>query len=212
MNLVLFGAPGAGKGTQATLLLERLAFVQISTGDILRSSIKAKTELGLKAQQFMDRGDLVPDQVVIEMVENRLKTLDGAHFILDGFPRTLAQAEQLDQMLVRIGLSIGKVIYLEVPKQRLVSRLSGRRVCKSCNAVFHVLTKRPQIENVCDVCGGELVTRADDAESVIGQRLENYNKQTAPLMDFYSKQGKLITVNGDRESEMVFTDLKAFLN
>lgn len=207
MNLILFGAPGAGKGTQSSLLVERNNYVQISTGDLFRAAIKNQTELGKKAQVFMDLGGLVPDDIVVGMVEEALKGLAGKAFILDGFPRTLAQASALDGMLEKNKLSVDRVISLEVPRQVLLERLTGRRVCKNCGAVYHVSSKPPQKEGVCDVCGGPVVQRNDDKAEVIGNRLNTYDQTTAPLKDYYRGQGKLVELDGDRETEAVYEDL-----
>ena len=211
MNLILFGAPGAGKGTQSSLLVEKKAYVQISTGDLLRAAIKNQTELGLKAKGFMDKGDLVPDAVVIGLVEEKMKSLAGRPFILDGFPRNISQAEALDQALARNGLRVDKVVSLEVPKQALLQRLTGRRVCQNCGAVYHTQSKPSKKEGVCDVCGGTVVQRNDDKEDVIQNRLATYEKSTAPLKDYYQKKGRLVELNGDRNTEAVFKDLVGVL-
>lgn len=211
MNLILFGAPGAGKGTQSTLLVEKKGYVQISTGDLLRAAIKNQTELGLKAKGFMDKGDLVPDAVVIGLVEEKMKSLAGRPFILDGFPRNISQAEALDQALARNGLRVDKVVSLEVPKQALLQRLTGRRVCQNCGAVYHTQSKPSKKEGVCDVCGGAVVQRNDDKEDVIQNRLATYEKSTAPLKDYYQKKGRLVELNGDRNTETVFKDLAGVL-
>src|SRR6185312_9322053 len=172
MNIVLFGAPGAGKGTQSALLVERMGMEQISTGDLFRAAIKNKTELGLKAKSYMDKGELVPDAIVIGMVDEVLARLGKNLFILDGFPRTVAQAEALRTILARRAMEIGKAVFLEVPKEELLGRLTGRRVCKSCGAVYHIDSKPPKVAGVCDVCGGEVVQRNDDKEDVIATRLK----------------------------------------
>lgn len=211
MNLVLFGSPGAGKGTQSVLLVEKKGYVQVSTGDLFRAAIKGRTELGMKAQAFMDKGDLVPDEVVIGMVEEALKGLHGKSFIMDGFPRTVPQAEAFDKMLGRNGLKIDQVVSLEVPRDTLLGRLAGRRVCKNCGAVYHVATKPPSKEGRCDNCNGEVVLRPDDREEVVLNRLLTYERSTAPVKDFYKGQGKFAEINGDRDEKAVYEDLAALL-
>lgn len=207
MNVILFGAPGAGKGTQSGFMIERLGMKQISTGDLFRAAIKNQTELGRKAQEFMDRGQLVPDSIVIGMVEEVLK-IESKQFILDGFPRTVAQAEALDELLGRLGLSIGKAIFLEVPLEILMDRLTGRRVCKSCGAVYHKTSKPPKMEGACDLCGGEVYQRNDDKEEVIGTRLKTYEEFTSPLKSFYKDAGKYVEVDGNRSAESVYKDIE----
>lgn len=208
MNIVLFGAPGAGKGTQSSLLVERMGMEQISTGDLFRAAIKNKTELGLKAKSFMDKGELVPDAVVIGMVDEVLAKLGKNSFILDGFPRTVAQAEALRTILARRAMTIGKAVFLEVPKEELLGRLTGRRVCKSCGAVYHIASKPPKVAGVCDVCGGEVIQRDDDKEDVIATRLKTYEENTVPLRAYFKEQGKYVEINGNQDTEAVFTALK----
>ena len=208
MNIVLFGAPGAGKGTQSSLLVERMGMERISTGDLFRAAIKNKTELGLKAKSFMDKGELVPDAIVIGMVDEVLAKLGKNSFILDGFPRTVAQAEALRTILARRTMDIGKAVFLEVPKEELLGRLTGRRVCKSCGAVYHIASKPPKVAGVCDVCGGEVVQRDDDKEDVIAIRLKTYEENTVPLRAYFKEQGKYVEINGNQSTETVFTALK----
>ena len=212
MNIVLFGAPGAGKGTQSTLLVERLGMFQISTGDLFRAAIKNKTELGKQAQSFMDKGELVPDSIVIGMVDEVLANNENKSFILDGFPRTRAQAEALGTILSQRGLAIGKAVFLEVPREELLGRLTGRRVCKSCGAVYHVQAKPPKIAGVCDVCGGEVIQRNDDKEEVIATRLKSYEENTLPLRAYYKELGKYVEINGARETEAVYSEIKNILS
>jgi len=212
MNLILFGSPGAGKGTQSVLLVEKKGYVQISTGDLFRAAIKGRTELGLKAQAYMDKGDLVPDEIVIGMVEEAMKSLHGKSFIMDGFPRTVPQAEAFDRMLERNSLKIGKVISLEVPRETLLERLAGRRVCKNCGSVYHAKTKPPVKGSVCDNCGGEVVLRPDDREEVVLNRLLTYERSTAPVKEFYRGQGKFAELNGDRQEMAVYEDLKTLIS
>ncbi|MBX3039305.1 MAG: adenylate kinase [Bdellovibrionaceae bacterium] len=207
MNVILFGAPGAGKGTQSSLMIERLGMKQISTGDLFRAAIKNQTDLGKKAQEYMDKGQLVPDSIVIGMVEEVLKG-ETKEFILDGFPRTVAQAQALDELLRKLGLSVGKAIFLEVPMEILMDRLTGRRVCKSCGAVYHVTSKPPKMAGVCDLCGGEVYQRNDDKAEVIGTRLKTYEEFTSPLKSFYKDAGKYVEVDGDRATESVYKDIE----
>lgn len=211
MNLILFGAPGAGKGTQSALLVEKLGMTQISTGDLFRAAIKNKTDLGTKAQGYMDQGQLVPDSIVIGMVEEVLKS-GVKSFILDGFPRTVPQAEALDQLLIGLKLSVSKAIFLEVPKQELLGRLTGRRVCKNCGTVFHVLNKPSKSEGVCDRCGGQLIQRNDDMTEVIEARLKNYDEYTSPLKAYYTKSHKYVEVDGNRDTALVFADIKKLIS
>lgn len=211
MNLILFGAPGAGKGTQSELLIKRAGMTQISTGDLFRAAIKGQTDLGKKAQEYMDKGQLVPDSIVIGMVEEVLKK-GVNNFILDGFPRTVAQAQALDELLVKMNLFIGKAIFLEVPMKVLMDRLTGRRVCKSCGAVFHVVSKPTKMEGKCDVCGGEVIQRNDDKAEVIETRLRTYEEFTSPLKEFYKKSGKYVELDGNRDTEEVYKEIEKIIN
>jgi adenylate kinase len=211
LNIILFGAPGAGKGTQSSLLVEKQGMTQISTGDLFREAIKNKTELGIKAQSFMDKGQLVPDSIVIGMVEEVLKS-GVKNFILDGFPRTVPQAVALDELLNRLHLSISKAIFLEVPKAEIMGRLTGRRVCKNCGAVYHDISKPSKTEGVCDNCGGQVIQRNDDKAEVIEARLKSYDEYTSPLKDYYAKSRKYVEVDGNRDAEDVFFDLKKFIS
>ena len=209
MNLLLFGPPGAGKGTQSTFLVEKLDMRHISTGDLFRSAMKNNTELGQKAKQYMDKGQLVPDEIVIGMVEEKLESLAGQSFILDGFPRTKPQAEALDRLLDQHNMKLDWVVSLNVPDQTLISRLTGRRVCKGCGAVYHVEAKPTQKDGVCDICGGEVVQRSDDMEDVIKDRLEVYKNNTAPLIEYYQEQKKLLDIDGTGATEAVFERIKS---
>lgn len=211
MSIILFGAPGAGKGTQSALLVEKLGMTQISTGDLFRAAIKNKTELGVKAQSYMDKGQLVPDSIVIGMVEEVLKS-GVKNFILDGFPRTVPQAEALDELLKKLHLSVSKAIFLEVPREELMSRLTGRRVCKNCGAVYHIVNKPSKTEGICDNCGGQVVQRNDDKTEVVGARLDVYDQYTSPLKDYYTKAHKYVEVNGNRDTEAVFSDIKKLIS
>lgn len=209
MNIVLFGPPGAGKGTQSALLVERKRMKHISTGDLLREAVKNQTALGQKAKSFMDAGQLVPDEVMIGMIEEVLQGLKGQSFILDGFPRTVPQAEALKSLLSKFSMAIDKALFLEVPRQDLLRRLTGRRVCQGCGAVYHVDTKPTKREGVCDVCGAPVVQRKDDHESVIGTRLEAYDKSTAPLKEYFAKAGSFSEVSGIGSTEEVYGRLSA---
>ena len=193
MRFILLGEPGAGKGTYSSVLINKFKIPQISTGDILRSAVKEGTPLGLEAQGFMKRGELVPDSVVIGLVRERLKQPDAAKgFILDGFPRTIAQAETLGEILKELGRPVNAVLKIEVGRDTLLTRLTGRRVCKACGAGFNVNTGlSPKKDGVCDKCGGEVYQRADDERSTIENRLNVYQRDTAPLIEFYEKQGIL---------------------
>ena len=196
MKLILLGAPGAGKGTQAEVVCKALNIPEISTGNIIREALAQGTEMGLKAKSFMDAGQLVPDDVVIGIIKERLAKDDCANgFILDGFPRTIPQAEALDAM----GVIIDRVIDIEVPDEKIAARMSGRRVCKDCGSSYHLEYKAPKAEGICDACDGELIQRKDDAPETVLDRLAVYHKQTEPLKDFYSKKGILRIVEGQEE-------------
>ena len=196
MNLIFLGAPGAGKGTQAEKVCEKLGIPTISTGNIIREALKNQTEMGLKAKSFIDKGHLVPDEVVIGIINDRLAEDDCQNgFILDGFPRTIPQAEALDNM----GVKIDKVIDIEVADEKIVQRMSGRRVCPDCGASYHTEYKKPEKEGVCNFCGAELVIRKDDSPEVVLDRLNVYHEQTEPLKDYYAKKGILSVVEGQEE-------------
>ncbi len=196
MNLILLGAPGAGKGTQAEAISAKLGIPQISTGNMLREAVKNGTALGLQAKEAMESGALVSDEIVIGILKDRIAEPDAANgYILDGFPRTVAQAEALDAM----GVNIDKVLEIYVPDERICARMSGRRVCEACGASYHIEYKPTQVEGVCDKCGAKTVQRADDAPETVLSRLEVYREKTAPLKAFYDKTGKLLTVEGQEE-------------
>lgn len=198
MNLILLGAPGAGKGTQAAVISERLNIPQISTGNIIREALRSGTEMGLKAKSFMDAGKLVPDEVVIGIIKDRLQADDCQNgFILDGFPRTIPQAEALDEM----GVVIDKVIDIEVPDETIITRLSGRRVCEKCGRPYHLIDLKPRVEGICDDCTGALIQRKDDQIDTIKNRLEIYHSETEPLKGYYEAQGKLSVVEGQGKVE-----------
>ena len=193
MRLILLGPPGAGKGTQAEALIKKLGVPQISTGDILRDAVKRGTAIGLKAKSYMDAGDLVPDDVIIGVVKERLEMDDcKAGYIFDGMPRTLVQAKALDGQ----GVPIDTVLSVEVSDEVIINRLGGRRSCPNCGAVYHVTTKKPSKDGICDLCGTELIIRVDDSTSTIKNRLHTYHEQTEPLKEYYRAQGKLKTVDG----------------
>lgn len=208
MNIILLGAPGAGKGTQAAVLSEHYSIPTISTGNIIREALRTGTEMGKKAQSYMDAGQLVPDDVVIGIVKERLAEDDCAKgFILDGFPRTIPQAEALDNM----GVNIEYVINIEVSDDRIVDRMSGRRVCEKCGRPFHLTNLKPKVEGVCDSCGGTLVQRKDDHIDTVKKRLDVYHKETEPLVDYYKKQNKLHEVHGSDDVDATMADmLKVF--
>ena len=196
MNLILLGAPGAGKGTQAEAISAKLGIPQISTGNMLREAVKNGTELGLRAKAAMDSGALVSDDIVIGILKDRIAEPDAKNgYILDGFPRTVAQAEALDEM----GVQIDKVLEIHVPNERIIARMSGRRVCEKCGASYHIEYKPTTKPGICDVCGGKAVQRADDAPETVLSRLEVYEEKTAPLKDYYWETGKLVTVEGQEE-------------
>ena len=193
MNIILLGAPGAGKGTQAAVICEKLNIPTISTGNIIREALRTGTEMGLKAKSYMDAGKLVPDEVVIGIVEERLQQDDCKNgFILDGFPRTIPQAEALDKM----GVVIDKVIDIEVPDEVIVKRMSGRRVCEKCGRPYHLESLKPKVDGICDDCAGALVQRKDDHIDTVKDRLQVYHTETEPLKDYYGRQGKLAVVEG----------------
>lgn len=204
MNIILFGPPGAGKGTQSALLVERLRMKHISTGDLFREAMKNQTPLGVKAKSFVDAGQLVPDEIVIGMVEEVAQKLNGQSFILDGFPRNVPQAEALEVMTGRLGLKIERAVFLEVARDTLMRRLTGRRVCASCGAVYHVDSKPSKKEGICDACGGQVVQRKDDHADVIGTRLEAYDRSTSPLKQYFAKKGMLAEVDGLGAAEEVY--------
>lgn len=212
-NIILLGPPGAGKGTQAQMISERYHIPQISTGDILRRAVKENTSLGMKAKEFMERGELVPDEIVIGIVEQRLKEPDCERgFILDGFPRTRLQAEALQTILDCIGKKVSYVINIEVEDEELISRLSGRRTCRDCGAMFHLVFNPPKKEGICDRCGGSLYQREDDKEETIRTRLKEYKKQTAPLIDFYQWKKTLHSIHGIGNKEQIFSRISNLLD
>lgn len=209
MNLVLFGPPGAGKGTQGSLLAKKRGLLKISTGDILRDAVRAETPLGVKARNFMNAGELVPDAVILGLVRAVIDDAPGdAGFIMDGFPRTIPQAQGVDSMLTELGMPIDAVVVLDVDDDKLVKRLSGRRSCPKCGSVFNIYFDPPKQEDHCDRCDAKLVQRADDSHDTVVRRLEVYKEQTAPIIDYYGKHGVPIhAVNGDRSIDDVQKDI-----
>ena len=198
MRVLFLGPPGAGKGTQARELAREWGVPQVATGDMLREQMAAGTPLGREAKQFYDRGELVPDDVILRMVEDRFRQPDAANgFLLDGFPRTIAQADGLAAMLQRSGQKLDVVVYFDVSEPELVRRLTGRRICRKCQTVYHLVSAPPKVAGVCDKCGGELYQRDDDAEATVRNRLGVYERQTSPLLDYYRQRGLLRTVSGE---------------
>ena len=212
MRIVLFGAPGSGKGTQARRLMEAFESPQISTGDLLRAAVAAGTPLGKKAKTAMDAGQLVADDIVVGMIRERLAQKDTKFgFILDGFPRSMAQAVALDKMLGELGQPLHKAILLDVNFENLIKRLTGRRTCKVCGHLYNVYFSPPKKSGICDMDGGELVQRADDNEATITQRLKVYEGQTAPLVEYYRKQGKFVSVDGEGSMDDIFRRVEKVL-
>ncbi|EDW20301.1 adenylate kinase [Bacillus pumilus] len=212
MNLVLMGLPGAGKGTQAERIVDDYGIPHISTGDMFRAAMKEETQLGLEAKSFIDKGELVPDEVTIGIVRERLGKNDCEQgFLLDGFPRTVAQAEALEDILKDLGRTIDYVINIKVDKDALMKRLTGRRICKNCGATYHLVFNPPAKENVCDKCGSELYQRADDNAETVSTRLEVNLKQTEPLLNFYSEKGYLANIDGAKHINDVYADIKDLL-
>jgi len=207
--LVFLGPPGAGKGTQAKLLSQRMGFLHLSTGDLLREAVKNQTPLGKKAKEYMDRGELVPDELIVQLIEETMPK-DG-NVILDGFPRTVNQALALEEMLRVKGEKISKVLFFDVPDEVIIDRLSGRRVCSKCSAVYHVKYNPPKVEGVCDLCGGTLVQRDDDKEEVVRKRLEVYRKQTQPLVEFYQERGIIYKLDAGKGVEELFEEVKGLV-
>ena len=213
MRMVLLGPPGAGKGTQAVMLSERLGFLHISTGDILRENVKNGTPVGKQAKSFMEKGELVPDDVVIEMMLEKIKSSDkDKGFMLDGFPRTIYQAKKLDSALDKLELPLDLVFYFKTSVDTVIFRLTGRRLCKNCGGNYHVVNMPPKKEGICDKCQGELYLRKDDNEETIKKRLEVYNTQTKELIDYYGDKGILKELSGDLDAQEVYKELFGILN
>lgn len=212
MKLIMLGAPGAGKGTQAKKISAKYKIPHISTGDIFRANIKGGTELGMKAKAFMDQGQLVPDEITIEMLLDRIKETDCENgYVLDGFPRTIPQAESLTKALTDLGDKIDRAINVDVPDENIISRMSGRRACLGCGQTYHVVYNAPKQEGICDACGQELVLREDDKPETVSRRLEVYHEQTQPLIDYYRAAGVLAEVDGTQDLEKVFQDIVKIL-
>ena len=212
MKIIMLGAPGAGKGTQAKMIASEYQIPHISTGDIFRSNIKNGTELGKKAKEYMDQGLLVPDSLTCDLVVDRIAQDDAKNgYVLDGFPRTIPQAEALTEALKARGEAIDYAIDIEVPDESIVTRMSGRRVCLGCGATYHIKYNPPKAENVCDTCGGELVLRDDDKPETVQKRLDVYHEQTQPLIDYYTKAGVLKELDGTQDIDVIFEQIKELL-
>lgn len=208
MKIIMLGAPGAGKGTQAKMLSERYGIPHISTGDIFRMNIKNNTVLGQKAKGYMDAGQLVPDELVVDLVIDRIKAKDCMKgFILDGFPRTIPQAEALDYALNNQNEKVDCAINVDVPDEAIIERMAGRRACVGCGATYHVVNLSSKVEGICDVCGEKLILREDDKPETVKKRLEVYHEQTKPLIDYYNKKKALLTVDGTRDIQVVFAEI-----
>ena len=213
MNIILLGPPGAGKGTQAGKIIDKYKIPQISTGDILRAAVREGTELGKEAQKYMNEGKLVPDSVVIGIIRERLKEDDCKNgYLLDGFPRTIAQAEELDNILNEMNSALDCVISIEVPDEEIIQRITGRRMCKECGAVYHIKYSPPSQEGICDKCSGQLYQRDDDKEETVRERLDVYKQQTEPLKDYYNKKGILKEVSGTGDIDSIFKSIDDILS
>ncbi len=208
MRLVLLGPPGAGKGTQASAIVKKYNIPHISTGDILRANIKKGTELGKKAKEYMDKGLLVPDDLVVSIVKDRITGDDCKNgFLLDGFPRTVNQGEALDRELTQMSLKLDRVINIDVEKEVLIERAIGRRICKNCGATYHIKFNPSKEEGVCDICKGELLQRNDDTKETVEKRIEVYIKQTKPLIDYYMEKGLILNVDGSKSIDAIFKEI-----
>ena len=212
MKIIMLGAPGAGKGTQAKKIAEKYSIPHISTGDIFRANIKNNTELGKKAKTYMDKGELVPDELVVDLIMDRFQDADCANgYVLDGFPRTIPQAEALDKALAANNEAVDFAINVEVPDENILNRMSGRRACVGCGATYHIQFNAPKVEGVCDTCGEKLILRDDDKPETVKNRLSVYHEQTQPLIDYYTGQGVLKTVDGTKNLDEVFGDIVKIL-
>ena len=208
MKIIMLGAPGAGKGTQAKLIAEKYNIPHISTGDIFRANIKEGTELGKKAKTYMDKGELVPDELVVDLVVDRVAKDDAKNgYVLDGFPRTIPQAEALDAALAKLGDKVDYAIDVDVPDENIINRMSGRRACVACGGTYHIVHIPTKVEGICDACGGELILRDDDKPETVKNRLNVYHEQTQPLIDYYKGQDILVEVDGTQNMDDVFTDI-----
>ena len=212
MKIIMLGAPGAGKGTQAKKIAEKYAIPHISTGDIFRANIKNNTELGQKAKTYMDKGELVPDELVVDLIMDRFTNPDCVNgYVLDGFPRTIPQAEALDKALNAKGESVDFAINVEVPDENIINRMSGRRACVGCGATYHIVFNPTKVEGICDSCGEKLILRDDDKPETVKNRLSVYHDQTQPLIEYYSKKNVLVEVDGTKKMDEVFTDIVKIL-
>lgn len=212
MNIILMGPPGAGKGTQAEKLVEQLGLVQISTGDMFRQAMKENTKAGVSAKSYIDQGLLVPDEITNDIVKERLVQGNfGNGFILDGYPRNVFQAESLEKIVEELNIKVDAVVNIDVDFDKLVGRLSGRRICRNCGATYNLKFKPSKVEGVCDKCGGELYQRSDEDEATVKTRLNTYVEQTKPLIDYYQAKGSLININGDQAMDEVFNNIKSSL-
>lgn len=213
MKIIMLGAPGAGKGTQAKMIADKYQIPHISTGDIFRANIKNGTELGQKAKTYMDQGLLVPDELVVDLVVDRVKQDDCEKgYVLDGFPRTIPQAESLDAALAKLNETIDYAINVEVPDENIVRRMSGRRACVACGATYHIVHIPTKVEGICDRCGKELILRDDDKPETVEKRLKVYHEQTQPLIDYYTNKGSLVEVDGTKDMNEVFSDIVDILS
>ena len=213
MKIIMLGAPGAGKGTQAKMIAEKFGIPHISTGDIFRANIKNGTELGKKAKEYMDKGQLVPDELTVEILLDRVAADDCKNgYVLDGFPRTIPQADVLDKELTKLGDKVDYAINVDVPDENIVRRMSGRRACLKCGATYHIEHIPPKQEGICDKCGSELVQRDDDKPETVQNRLSVYHEQTQPLIDYYNKKNILKSVDGTKDMQEVFSDIVNILN
>ncbi|MBQ1328081.1 MAG: adenylate kinase [Eubacterium sp.] len=212
MKIIMLGAPGAGKGTQAKMIASKYGIPHISTGDIFRANIKNGTELGNKAKTYMDKGELVPDELVVDLIMDRFKADDCVKgYVLDGFPRTIPQAEALDKALAANGEKVDYAINVDVPDENIVNRMSGRRACVNCGATYHIVFNAPKTEDKCDHCGADLILRDDDKPETVLNRLDVYHKQTQPLIDYYDKAGIVKNIDGTQDMDKVFADITAIL-
>jgi adenylate kinase len=211
MRLVIMGPPGAGKGTQANLIKKQYNLIHISTGEMFREAINKKSVYGNIAKEYIDHGHLVPDDVTIELVKEKIMSLDKKGFLLDGFPRTIAQAEALDRILKEENLHLDKVINIYIDDEKIIKRIAGRRVCSKCRANYHIESIKPKVDGICDICGGELISRADDKEETVIKRLEVYEKETKPLLEYYQKQDIVTNIDGDGDIQSIFEKIKVEL-
>ncbi len=212
MKIIMLGAPGAGKGTQAKMIADKYGIPHISTGDIFRANIKNGTELGKKAKTYMDQGLLVPDELVVDLVVDRVQQDDCEKgYVLDGFPRTIPQAESLDAALEKLGEKVDYAINVEVPDENIINRMSGRRACVACGATYHIVHIPTKVEGICDRCNAELILRDDDKPETVKKRLDVYHEQTQPLIDYYTKSGVLVEVDGTKDMNDVFADITKIL-